>query len=174
MYIKNNHCRRTRGHNLRRRLRKVAVTFVCRPGITVRAIFFALCTHHFVHNHFVIRVTRVKSIEKKYIGKTPFLCGHLLLLLRDDGHDGRGRFGGPGRFGGGQVVDAHPITPGRRSQVRYPSCGPFVFCTRGHTRNTNVYYTYTILFGWRLPGRRRRPGSSCSKPSPRRVARVFI
>lgn len=36
--------RRTRGHNLRRHLRKVAVTFVCHPEITVRAIFFALCT----------------------------------------------------------------------------------------------------------------------------------
>jgi len=41
---KSQYNRRTRGHNLRRHLRKVAVTFVCHPEITVRAIFLVLCT----------------------------------------------------------------------------------------------------------------------------------
>jgi len=43
-----NYFRRTRGHNLQRRLQKVAVTFVCRPEITARAIFFGLCIHYII------------------------------------------------------------------------------------------------------------------------------
>lgn len=46
---KKNYFGRTRGRNLQRRLRKVAVTFVCRPEIMARATFFALCTHYIMY-----------------------------------------------------------------------------------------------------------------------------
>lgn len=62
-----------------------------------------------------------------------------LLLLGDDNGSGLG-FG----FGVGEVVNTHTIAPGRRLQVRYPSGGPFFFCTQ--QKFIILPYTHSIQY----------------------------